>query len=134
MRLIPEETSTVLSVSFSGTPLGSFSTLNVFQILNEIKDKLSAGLNPDDSDLMANQRAYDKVVEVRSQVGSVLSQVRDLQPVQENKMDVLKKRKSDNEEVDLSESIMEYTRYRTAYEALMRIVAESRDLTILRYI
>ena len=134
MRLIPEDTSTPLSVSFSGTALGNFSTLNVFQVLGEIKDKLLAGLGPDDSDIMANQRAYDKVVKVRSQVGSVLSQVRDLQPVQENRMDVLNKRKSDTEEVELSESIMEYTRYRIAYEALMRIVAESRDLTILRYI
>ncbi len=134
MRLIPEDVSTTLSVSFSGTALGNFSTLNIFQVLSEIKDKLSAGLNPDDSDLMANQRAYDKIVQERSQVGSVLSQVRDQQPVQENRMDVLKKQKSDTEEVDLSESIMEYTRYRTAYEALMKIVAESRDMTILRYI
>ena len=134
MRLIPEDISTTLSISFTGTSLGNFSTLNVFQVLGKIRDKLLAGLGPDDSDIMANQRAYDKVVKVRSQVGSVLSQVRDQEPVQENKMDVLRKQKSDTEEVELSESIMEYTRYRTAYEALMRIVAESRDMTILRYI
>lgn len=131
LRLIPQDVSTTLSVSF---PLGSFSNLDIFQILREIKEKLSVGLNPDDSDLMANQRAYDKVVQVRTRIGSVLSQLRDLQPFQENKMDVLKKQKSDNEEVDLSESIMEYTRSRVAYEALMRIVADSRDMTILKYI
>jgi len=49
-------------------------------------------------------------------------------------MDNLKKQKSDNEEVNLSESIMEYTRYRTAYDALMRIVADTRDMTILKYL
>ncbi len=43
-------------------------------------------------------------------------------------MDSLKKRKSESEEVELSESIMEYTRYQIA------IVAQSRDMTILRYI
>ena len=134
LRLIPEDVSTSLNILFSGTALGSFSTPNVFQVLDEIRRKLQAGLNPDDSDLMANQRAYDKVVSERSRVGGILSQVKDLQPVQENKMDVLKKQKSDNEEVELSKSITEYTRYRLAYEALMRIVADTRDLTILRYI
>jgi flagellar hook-associated protein 3 FlgL len=134
LRLIPEDVSTQLSISFSGTALGNFSTPNLFQLLVEIKDKLAAGLSPDESDLTANQRAYDKVVSERSRFGSILSQVRDLQSVQENKLDLLKKQKSDNEEVEISESIMEYARYRTAYEALMRIVAESRDMTILRYL
>ena len=134
LRLAPEDVSTTLSVSFSGTALGNFSTPNIFQLINEVKDKLSGGLAPDDSDLLAIQRAYDKVVSERSRFGSILSQVKDQQPVQENRMDVLRKQKSDTEEVELSESIMEYTRYRTAYEALMRIVTESRDMTILRYI
>jgi len=134
LRLAPEDISTTLNISFSGTALGNFSTPNIFQLINEVKDKLSGGLSPDDSDLLAVQRAYDKVVSERSRFGSILSQVKDQQPVQENRMDVLKKRKSDNEEVEISESIMEYTRYRTAYEALMKIVADTRDMTILRYI
>ncbi len=134
LRLIPEDVATNLTISFSGTPLGNFYTQNVFQLISETKDKLANGLNPDDSDLMANQRAYDKIVTERGRFGSILSQVRDQQKVQENRMDVLKKQKSDNEEIELSESIMEYTRYRTAYEALMRIVADTRDMTILRYI
>jgi len=29
---------------------------------------------------------------------------------------------------------MEYTRYRIAYEALMRMVADQKDLTILKYL
>jgi flagellar hook-associated protein 3 FlgL len=67
-------------------------------------------------------------------VGSVLSTVKNLQPTQENLDVVLKKQKSDIEDADLSESIMEYTRYRIAYEALMRMVADQKDLTILRYL
>ncbi|RLJ69875.1 flagellar hook-associated protein 3 [Hydrogenivirga caldilitoris] len=134
LRLAPEDVSTTLNLSFTGSGLGSFFAPNIFQLINEVKEKLANGLNPDDSDLMAVQRSYDKVVSERSRFGSILSQVKDQQPVQENRMDVLKKQKSDNEEVELSESIMEYTRYRTAYEALMRIVADTKDMTILRYI
>jgi flagellar hook-associated protein 3 FlgL len=70
----------------------------------------------------------------RSEVGSVLSTVKNLQPTQDNLDVVLKKQKSDIEDADLSESIMEYTRYRIAYEALMRMVADQKDLTILKYI
>jgi len=134
LRLIPEDVNTTLSVSFTGTPLGSFTARNVFQLVGELKEKLSSGLSPDESDLMALQRSYDKITTERSRVGSVLSQVKTHQEVQENRMDILKKQKSDNEEADLSESIMEYTRYRVAYDALMRIVADTRDMTILRYL
>jgi flagellar hook-associated protein 3 FlgL len=134
LRLIPEDLSTDLNVSFSGSPLGGFYTLNVFQIVKEVSEKLKEGLTPDESDLKGTQRAYDKVTAERSEVGSVLSQVRSLQDVQENKMDQLKRRKSDEEDAELSESLMEYTRYRMAYEALMRIIADTRDMTILRYL
>ena len=134
LRLIPEDVSTSLSITFLGTPMGNFSTRNVFQIIGEVRDKLSAGLGPDDSDLMGIDRSYDKITYERSRLGSVLSQVRQEEPVQENKMDFLKKEKSDVEDAEVSESIMEYTRYRIAYEALMRIVSDTRDLTILRYL
>ncbi len=134
LRLIPEKVGGSLSVSFTGTPLGSFATRNVFQLIGELRDKLTSGLSPDESDLMALQRSYDRITTERSRVGSVLSQVKTHQEVQENRMDILKKQKSDAEEADISESIMEYTRYRTAYDALMRIVADSRNMTILRYL
>ncbi|MDQ7039058.1 MAG: flagellar hook-associated protein FlgL [Aquificota bacterium] len=134
LRLIPENLSTALSLSFSGTALGSFYTLNVFQIVDEVGRKLREGLSPDESDLKGVQRSYDKIASERSETGSVLSQVKSLEDVQENRMDSLRKQKSDEEDAELSESIMEYTRYRIAYEALMRIVADTRDMTILRYI
>ncbi len=134
LRLIPSDTSTYLSVSFSGTPLGNFTTRNVFQLIARVRDKLAAGLSPDESDLTAVKRSYDRVTQERARLGSILSQVKQEESVQENKMDVLRKQRSDTEEVEISESIMEYTRYRIAYEALMRIVADSRNLTILRYI
>ncbi len=134
MRLIPENMKDALNISFTGTALGNFNTLNVFQIINEVTSKLENGLSPDESDLAGVNLAYDRLVAERSEVGSILSQVKAQEDVQRNRMDVLKKQKSDSEEVDLSQSIMEYTRYRTAYEALMRIVADTRDMTILRYV
>ncbi len=134
LRLIPEEIRTSVNITFTGTALGNFSTSNVFQIVSEIKDKLLSSLSPDDSDLAAVRRSYDKVIYERSKSGSILSQVRSLQDTQETRMDTLRKQKSDAEEVDLSESVAEYTRYRLAYEALMRIVADVKDITILRYL
>lgn len=134
LRLIPEDVSQTVTVSFSGTSLGNFSTRNVFQLIGDLRDKLLNGLAPDASDLMAVQRSYDKISLERSKSGSILAQVRNLEDVQENRMDTLRKMKSDEEEVELSESIMEYTRYRIAYDALMRIVSDARELTILRYL
>ena len=134
LRLIPEDINETINISFTGTSLGNLKSLNIFQIINEVTSKLEKGLSPDESDLDGVNLAYDRLVAERSEVGSVLSQVKAQEEVQKNRMDVLKKQKSDSEEVELSESIMEYTRYRTAYEALMRIVADTRDMTILRYV
>ena len=83
---------------------------------------------------MLLQRAFDRVSYRRSQVGSVLSQVKNLQPVQENLRDNLNKQKSDFEDAELSQSIMDYTRYKIAYEALMRIIADQKDMSILKYL
>jgi flagellar hook-associated protein 3 FlgL len=134
LRLIPEDLSVNLSINFLGTALGSFYTPNLFQVIDEVTSKLENGLSPDESDLAGVNLAYDKLTAERSETGSILSQVKAQESVQENRMDVLKKQKSDNEDVELSESIMEYTRYRTAYDALMRIIADTRDMTILRYL
>jgi flagellar hook-associated protein 3 FlgL len=115
------------------TPTG-FENPNILQVVKRVKEKLQGGLYPDDFDLFSLNRVSDFVSLRRSEVGSVLSTVKNLQPTQENLDVVLKKQKSDLEDADLSESIMEYTRYRIAYEALMRMVADQKDLTILRYL
>jgi flagellar hook-associated protein 3 FlgL len=111
-----------------------FENPNILQVVKRVKEKLQGGFHPDDFDLFSLNRAGDLVSLRRSEVGSVLSTVKNLQPTQENLDVVLKKQKSDLEDADLSESIMEYTRYRIAYEALMRMVADQKDLTILRYL
>jgi len=111
-----------------------FENPNILQAVSRVREKLQGGFHPDDFDLFSLNRAGDLVSLRRSEVGSVLSTVKNLQPTQENLDVVLKKQKSDLEDADLSESIMEYTRYRIAYEALMRMVADQKDLTILRYL
>jgi flagellar hook-associated protein 3 FlgL len=111
-----------------------FENPNILQAVKRVKEKLQGGFYPDDFDLFSLNRVSDLVSLRRSEVGSVLSTVKNLQPTQENLDVVLKKQKSDLEDADLSESIMEYTRYRMAYEALMRMVADQKDLTILKYL
>ncbi|GEM_PF-783798 len=134
LRLIPSEAETFINISFTGSALGDFYTLNIFQLLGEVKEKLKSAYSPDESDIMAIQRSYDIITSRRSEIGSILSQVKAQEKIQENKMDILRKQKSDNEDADLSESIMEYTRYRMAYDALMKIIADTRDMTILKYL
>jgi flagellar hook-associated protein 3 FlgL len=111
-----------------------FENPNILQVVERVKEKLQGGFYPDDFDLFSLNRAGELVSLRRSEVGSVLSTVKNLQTTQENLDVFLKKQKSDLEDADLSESIMEYTRYRIAYEALMRMVADQKDLTILRYL
>lgn len=139
LLLMPLDISKEISVSDTsggafdvGAP--DFYSPNVLQVVKRIEDKLSGGRYPEEGDLLLLRRALDRVAFRRSQVGSVLSQVKNLQSTQENLEDNLNKQKSDLEDAELSQSIMDYTRYKIAYEALMRIIAENKDMTILRYL
>jgi len=133
--LAPVELSaSVQFIGITGELSAGFENPNILQAVKRVKEKLQGGFYPDDFDLFSLNRAGELISLKRSEVGSVLSTVKNLQPTQENLDLVLKKQKSDLEDADISESIMEYTRYRIAYEALMRMVADQKDLTILKYI
>ena len=138
LMLTTTNLSDSLQVSIPQGDTGDFSAgfenPNILEWVDRLRRKLDEGLRPDDADLFAMKRSYDLVGLERSKVGSVLHTVKSLQPTQENLEDVLSKRKSDIEDAELSESIVEYTRYRLAYEALMKIVADQKDITILRYL
>jgi len=126
--------SSDIQFSITGKLSVGFENPNILQAIKRIKDKLENNIYPDEFDLFSLNRSYDTVALKRSEVGSVLSVVKNLQPTQENLDLVLKKQKSDLEDADIPESIMEYIKYRMAYEALMRIVADQKELTILRYL
>ncbi|MFN4320231.1 MAG: flagellar hook-associated protein FlgL [Aquificaceae bacterium] len=139
LMLMPVDVSK--DISISDTSGGDFDTggtdfysPNVLQAVKRVGDKLYRAMYPDDSDLMLLQRSFERVSFRRSHVGSLLSQVKNLQPIQESLGDNLNKQKSDIEDADLSQSIMDYTRYKLAYEALMRIIADQKDMSILRYL
>jgi len=139
LMLMPVDVSKDISVSDTSggdfdTGATDFYSPNVLQAVKRIGDKLSGAMYPDDSDLMLLQRAFERISFRRSQVGSLLSHVKNIQPVQESLEDTLNKQKSDIEDADLSQSIMDYTRYKLAYEALMRIIADQKDMSILRYL
>lgn len=135
LALSPVELSAnVQFISITGDLSPGFENPNIFQVVKRVKDKLQGGFYPDDFDLFSLNRASELISLRRSEVGSVLSTVKNLQPTQEELDVVLKEQKSDIEDADVSESLMEYTRYRIAYEALMRMVADQKDLTILKYI
>jgi flagellar hook-associated protein 3 FlgL len=135
LALAPVELSAnVQFIGITGELSTGFENPNILQVVKRVKEKLQGGFYPDDFDLFSLNRVGDLVSLRRSEVGSVLSTVKNLQPTQENLDVVLKKQKSDLEDADLSESLMEYTRYRIAYEALMRMVADQKDLTILKYL
>jgi flagellar hook-associated protein 3 FlgL len=135
IALSPVELSaSVQFIGITGELSTGFENPNILQVVKRVKEKLQGGFYPDDFDLFSLNRVDDLVSLRRSEVGSVLSTVKNLQPTQENLDVVIKKQKSDLEDADLSESLMEYTRYRIAYEALMRMVADQKDLTILRYL
>jgi flagellar hook-associated protein 3 FlgL len=135
LALAPVEVSAnVQFIGITGELSTGFENPNILQAVKRVKEKLQGGLYPEDFDLFSLNRAGELISLRRSEVGSVLSTVKNLQPTQENLDVVLKKQKSDLEDANISESLMEYTRYRIAYEALMRMVADQKDLTILKYI
>ena len=109
------------------------NTTNIFKVIKSIADKLSGGTAPDQTDIDNLKQAYDQIVKIRSEIGSVLKELRNIQTNQEDKMDTLNKIKSDNEDADLAKSISDYRRYELTYEAIMKLFA-NRRLTILEYI
>jgi len=135
ITLAPVELSaSVQFIGITGELSAGFENPNILQAVKRVKEKLQGGFYPDEFDLFSLNRAGELISLKRSEVGSVLSTVKNLQPTQEKLDVVLKKQKSDIEDANISESLMEYTRYRIAYEALMRMVADQKDLTILRYL
>ncbi|WP_299199007.1 flagellar hook-associated protein FlgL [Thermocrinis sp.] len=135
IALAPVELSaSVQFIGVTGELSAGFENPNILQAVKRVKEKLQGGFYPDEFDLFSLNRAGELISLRRSEVGSVLSTVKNLQPTQEKLDVVLKKQKSDIEDANISESLMEYTRYRIAYEALMRMVADQKDLTILKYI
>lgn len=138
LMLMPKDISADIWVDASGGDFDMGSTdfylPNILQVVRRIGNKLSNAVHPDDSDLMLLQRSFERISFRRSQVGSSLSQVKNLQPIQEALEDNLNKNKSDVEDADLPQSLMDYTRYKIAYEALMRIIADQKDMSILRYL
>ncbi len=118
----------------TGGTFGSFDQESIFTVINRVKEKMGNGYYPDDSDIFVMQRSYDHIALKRSEVGSRLASVRSEETAQINKDLSLRKQKSDIEDADLSESVTEYTRYRLAYEALMRIINDQKEMTILKYI
>ncbi len=135
LRITGVDINKQVSVTDSaGGAFGTFNQESIFNVVSRVRDKMKNGLYPDDSDIYVMQRSYDHIALKRSEVGSKLSSVRLEETAQENKDLSLRKQKSDIEDADLSDSITEYTRYRLAYEALMRIVADQKDITILRYL
>ncbi len=135
LRITGVDVKKSISVTDStGGAFGSFNQESIFNVVARVRDKMKNGFYPDDSDIYVIQRSYDHIALKRSEVGSKLSSVRLEETAQENKDLSLRKQKSDIEDADLSDSITEYTRYRLAYEALMRIVADQKDITILKYL
>jgi len=107
---------------------------NVFKVINEIKTKLENGNFPEETDIQNLEKAYKKISEIRTKIGSVLKELRNEQNYQEDRKVVLEKQKSDVEDADLAKSISEYERYRLAYDAIMKLFVNHKNMTILDYI
>ncbi|GAB6065279.1 hypothetical protein JCM9492_03710 [Aquifex pyrophilus] len=107
---------------------------NIFKVIKSIADKLKGGNSPDQTDIENLKKSYDQIVKVRSEIGSVLKELRNVQEYQEERKDTLDKIKSDNEDADLAKSISDYERFRLTYDAVMKLFVNHRGLSILEYI
>jgi len=136
---------------------------NIFEILNFIKEGLNKGILPfsgpllskDPGDYFSNnvpsykviskfsnesievdllEQGIKKIMETRTKIGGVLKELRNEQNYQEDRKVVLEKQKSDVEDADLAKSISEYERYRLAYDAIMKLFVNHKNMTILDYI
>ena len=135
IRLVSENTFTVSAGSSTNVSFIDLSGIdNVFKIVKYVKDKLTQGIKVGYEDVYMMELAINKVISSRAKIGSILSEVKNYQNYQEDKKLSLEKRISDLTDADMAQSISDYERLRLTYEAVMRIFADARNLTILRYI
>ncbi|AAC07524.1 flagellar hook-associated protein FlgL [Aquifex aeolicus] len=139
------------------------ATRNIFETIKFIADELSEGrllfsgplISEDSNDYFSNNRpdyqviskpfnkstevklmeqSVERIINFRAKIGSILKELRNEQNYQEDRKLVLEKQKSEAEDADLAKSISEYERYRLAYDAIMKLFVNHKNMSILDYI
>lgn len=118
----------------SGTSVIDLNIDNVFKAVKAVRDKLSDGKFLDGGDVLLMEVALDAVTYARAKIGSILSEVRDIRNHYEDKQLFLGKKESDLSDIDMAKGISDYEKIRLTYDALMKLFASNRELTILKYI
>jgi len=133
LRVIPQDPEE--EVFFSNLSNVSVSQIeNIFKGLSLLEEKFKNGLNADSGDVALMQRAYEKLSAVRSKIGSTLTELRNQVSYSEEKKLSLEREISELTDTDLAEAISDYERHKLTYDAIMKLFAGVRELTILKYL
>ncbi len=135
IRLVSENTLTVSAGSQTNVSDVDLSGINnVFKAVDYVKDKLSQGIPLGYEDIYLMEKSLNAVISARAKVGSILSEVRDMRNYYEEKNLSLEKQESDLSDLDMAKGISDYEKVRLTYDALMKLFASNRELTILKYL
>jgi len=109
---------------------GNYSNLNSVTIDVDLENSGSPSTM---SLLEAFDKGLSKIMEHRSMLGSQLNVIEDLREQHDNMKVNISELESDLEDVDYSQAISDLEKARTAYEALLAVIAQNKDLSLLKY-
>jgi len=118
-----EISSMLASQSLTATDVvnGAFSQFNSNQI-------------PNGSYIFNVQRALDQISYANAQVGSYIQNIQTQDNVLTNTTTVATTELANYQDANIPNVLTDYTQYQLAYESLMNLIANQKNLTILKYI
>jgi len=118
-----EITSMLASQSLTATDVvnGAFSQFNTAQV-------------PNGSYIFNTQRAIDQISYVNAQVGTYIQSIQTQNNVLTTTTTVANNELANYQDANVASTLIDYSQYQLAYESLMNLIANQKNLTILKYI
>lgn len=118
-----EITSMLASQSLTATDVvnGAFSQFNTAQV-------------PNGSYIFNTQRAIDQISYVNAQVGTYIQSIQTQNNVLTTTTTVANNELANYQDANVASTLTDYSQYQLAYESLMNLIANQKNLTILKYI
>ncbi len=89
---------------------------------------------PNGSYIFNVQRAIDQISYANAQVGSYIQSIQTQNNVLTDTTTVTSKELANYQDADIASVLTDYSQYQLAYESLMNLIANQKNLTILKYI
>ena len=109
-------------------------SLTVTDVVNGAFYQFNSNQIPNGSYIFNVQRALDQISYANAQVGSYIQNIQTQDNVLTNTTTVANTELANYQDANIPNVLTDYSQYQLAYESLMNLIANQKNLTILKYI